>query len=359
MGGRDTMSAFAGKGKMHRWKGSSVAAHARRTLIAFALVAAVFSVSTFTRLQVIEGELEEVRVGGDAERMGAVGYEAFVPEPADDVVVDVAKGDDPRSRATSRHEDLQEEEEGGDLAWDDPEEDPRGKEPQADEKTNPDDRHECEWEEPKLKDESESIGVEEEDDALDDDGDEVTAEEVVENVVKVDSKTEAKAREAEVRDPAPPVAEERERAIENHSDLDKETGLSNKFLAEYESIGEIEDYLKETKVDYSNLDTSREDNHKIEQAFATAHWKEWQNTEKGVDEYYKLNVLFDDTEEEEKVGWKKTMIRIPPSKRRAPPPPVQAAAIEGPGDERRGRGRDHDARGGRKQKDPPGEAPVR
>ena len=320
MGGRDTMSAFAGKGKMHRWKGSSVAAHARRTLIAFALVAAVFSVSTFTRLQVIEGELEEVRVGGDAERMGAVGYEAFVPEPTDDVVVDVAKGDDPRSRATSRHEDLQEEEEVEDLAWDDPEEDPRGKEPQADEKTNPDDRHECEWEEPKLKDESESIGVEEEDDALDDDGDEVTAEEVVENVVKVDSKTEAKAREAEVRDPAPPVAEERERAIENHSDLDKETGLSNKFLAEYESIGEIEDYLKETKVDYSNLDTSREDNHKIEQAFATAHWKEWQNTEKGVDEYYKLNVLFDDTEEEEKVGWKKTMIRIPPSKRRAPPP---------------------------------------
>ena len=59
---------------------------------------------------------------------------------------------------------------------------------------------------------------------------------------------------------------------------------------------------------------------KIEQACAIAHWKEWQNTEKGVDEYYKLNVLFDDTEEEEKVGWKKTMIRIPPSKRRAPPP---------------------------------------
>ena len=98
--------------------------------------------------------------------------------------------------------------------------------------------------------------------------------------------------------------------------LDAETGLSHAFLAELEVRGGgIEDYLKDTKVDFSHVETSAEENHKIEQAFATAHWKEWQNTKKGVNEYYKLNVLFDDSQEEEQVSWKETRIRIPPPKR--------------------------------------------
>ena len=96
--------------------------------------------------------------------------------------------------------------------------------------------------------------------------------------------------------------------------LDRETGLSNAFLEEIERKGGIEDYLKETKVDYSKVDSSQEETRKIEQAFSTAHWKEWQNTNKSVKEYYKLNVLFDDSEEGEEESWKRTMIRINPSK---------------------------------------------
>ena len=93
------------------------------------------------------------------------------------------------------------------------------------------------------------------------------------------------------------------------NNLDPETGLSHDFLDEIEVKGGIDDYLKNTQVDFEHLDHSKENGHHIEQAFSIAHWKEWQNTTKGVKEYYKLNVMFDDSDEE-KQTWKKTMIRI-------------------------------------------------
>ncbi|QDZ18027.1 hypothetical protein HOP50_01g05330 [Chloropicon primus] len=325
------------KRRLFRGGGRSVGSCVGRILLAFVVVAGVFSLSTLNRLQALDGTLDGGSTGGQPSGLRSIHESNAFSDELEGLrsegrgagnaaeSLGIGGGTLARDRSPARPSELSLggsfHDRSGDAV-----ELIAGETHEKMESGQDDDD---------VAGDREAIAINDDDDDDDDDGDDGDGDGQSEVKGVGGAASPGGSEEGgwvdeagEGQDPVEEVfAEERTgaaasgekaTAAEPQEVLDKATGLSHSFLEELESIGSIEEYLKDTKVDYEKVQNSGAKNHKIEQAFSMAHWKEWQKTEKGVNEYYKLNVLFDDSSYDEKETWKETKIRIPPPRQSTP-----------------------------------------